>query len=101
LIVCRQQSHRSIRKEATMNAKQLCVVSIAVAATFAAVAPIASATSDRVAVRAAHAIGTRGDPRESRAWHEWIPSLEGLAPTEMRGSAQRRAVGLSWWWRWY
>jgi len=84
-----------------MNAKQLCVVSIAVAATFAAVAPIASATSDRVAVRAAHAIGTRGEPRGGGAWQEWIPSLEGFAPTEMRGAAQRRAVGLSWWWRWY
>ena len=74
-----------------MNAKQLCVVSIAVAAVFAAAAPIASATCDPAAMREAHASALTVVGR----------GVQCVVPTEMRGVVQHaKTVGLSWWGRW-
>ena len=75
-----------------MNAKQLCVVSIAVAAVFAAAAPIASATCEPAAMREA---------RDGAALAVVGTGVQCLVPTELRGVAQHAAsVGLSWRWRW-
>jgi len=74
-----------------MNAKQLCVVSIAVAAVFAAAAPIAAATCDPAAMREASASALTVVGR----------GVQCVVPTDMRGIVQHaKTVGLAWWGRW-
>jgi len=76
-----------------MNAKQLCVVSIAVAATFAAVAPIASATCDRTPVREA---------RSTAVVHTVALGIDAVGAAATRVSHHGAPdVGLSSWRRWY
>ncbi|HUP05829.1 MAG TPA: hypothetical protein VMU47_01680 [Caldimonas sp.] len=76
-----------------MNAKQLCVVSIAVAATFAAVAPIASATCDRTPVREA---------RSTAVVHTVALGIHAGGAAATSGSQHGAPhAGLSWWRRWY